>query len=142
MTSPSPLPAPYGPSIGLASARRVLDAAEAQASARGWPMAIAIVDTAGLLVAFHRMDGAQTGSIEIAQRKAETSARFKRPTKAFEGVLAGGGAGLKALGMEGVIPVEGGLPIRRDGAIIGGIGVSGMQSFEDTEVAEAGLAAL
>lgn len=135
-------PLPYGPSITLEEARRVMDAAEAEARANGWPMVIAIVDTAGLLVMFHRMDNTQTGSVDIGPAKARTAALYKRPSKAFEDAIANGGIGLRMLSMTHVMPLEGGLPILRDGAIIGGIGVSGMTSPQDAQVARAGLAAL
>ena len=135
-------PLPYGPSITLEEARRVMDAAEAEARANGWPMVIAIVDTAGLLVMFHRMDNTQTGSVEIGPAKARTAALYKRPSKAFEDAIANGGIGLRMLSMTHVMPLEGGLPIVRDGRIIGGIGVSGMSSPQDAQVARAGLAAL
>jgi glc operon protein GlcG len=135
-------PLPYGPSITLDEARRVMEAAEAEARANHWPMVIAIVDTAGLLVMFHRMDNTQTGSVEIGPAKARTAALFKRPTRAFEEAIANGGIGLRMLSMTHVMPLEGGLPIMRDGAIIGGIGVSGMTSPQDAQVARAGLAAL
>ncbi|MBL8893548.1 MAG: heme-binding protein [Rhizobiales bacterium] len=135
-------PLPYGPSITLEEARRVMEAAEAEARANGWPMVIAIVDTAGLLVMFHRMDNTQTGSVDIGPAKARTAALFKRPTRAFEEAIANGGIGLRMLSMTHVMPLEGGLPIERNGAIIGGIGVSGMSSPQDAQVARAGLAAL
>lgn len=135
-------PLPYGPSITLEEARRVMDAAEAEARANSWPMVIAIVDTAGLLVMFHRMDNTQTGSVDIGPAKARTAALYKRPSKAFEDAIANGGIGLRMLSMTHVMPLEGGLPILRDGAIIGGIGVSGMTSPQDAQVARAGLAAL
>lgn len=135
-------PLPYGPSITLEEARRVMQAAEAEARSNGWPMVIAIVDTAGLLVMFHRMDNTQTGSVEIGPAKARTAALFKRPTRAFEEAIANGGIGLRMLSMTHVMPLEGGLPIERNGAIIGGIGVSGMSSPQDAQVARAGLAAL
>ena len=135
-------PLPYGPSITFDEARRVMDAAEKDARDNGWAMVIAIVDTAGMLVMFHRMDNSQTGSVEIAQGKARTAALFKRPTRAFEESIAGGGMGLRMLSMTNVMPLEGGLPIEKNGAIIGGIGVSGMSSPQDAQVARAGLAVL
>src|SRR5262245_57136067 len=138
---PAPGPLPYGASINCGQAKRVIAAAEAEAERQGWPMVIAVVDTAGLLVMLHRMDNAQNASIEIAQQKARTAAIFKRPTRAFEEAIAGGGMALRLLGMTNMIPLEGGLPIERDGTIIGGIGVSGMSSTQDAQVARAGLTA-
>ena len=102
-------------------------------------MAIAVVDTAGNLVAFEKMDNTQIGSVEIARIKAETSVRFKRSSKAFEESVAGGGMGVKVLSMPGVISVEGGELIVQDNKIIGAIGVSGALSSQDTEIAKAGL---
>lgn len=135
-------PMPYGAPISLDLAKKIIAAAEAEALAQGWPMVIAIVDTGSHLKLLHRMDNAQIGSVQVAQRKAETAASFKRSTKVFEELLAGGGAGLKMLSVADVCMLEGGLPIVKDGAIIGAIGVSGMASHQDAQVAVAGLAAV
>jgi uncharacterized protein GlcG (DUF336 family) len=142
MTSLTPTITPYGNSIPLESAKRVLAAAEKEAEKQGWPMVIAIVDTAGLLVTLSRHDQAQKGSIEVAIEKAKTAALFRRSTKVFQDSVAGGGAGIRMLGLPGATPVEGGLPILKDNQVIGGIGVSGMASDQDAAVATAGLAAL
>jgi glc operon protein GlcG len=133
-------PIPYGAPIKLEAALKLVAAAEAEAKKNHWPVAIAVVDNAGFLVAFHRLDNTQLGSIEIAQEKARTSALFRRPSKYFEDQLAQGGSGLRAL-RTGVMPVEGGLPIIQDGKIIGAIGVSGVKATEDGQIARAGLAA-
>jgi glc operon protein GlcG len=117
-------------------------AAEAEAERHDWPMVIAIVDTGGHLVMLHRMEQAQLGSIAIAQAKAETAAKFRRATKVFQDAIAEGGAGLRMLSMEGVSALEGGLPLMLRGEVVGAIGVSGMQSGQDAEVARAGVAAL
>jgi uncharacterized protein GlcG (DUF336 family) len=138
----SALPPQYGTSITLSQAKKVMEAAENEAVKNHWPMVIAIVDTAGHLVMQHAMDQAQRASIEIARLKAETANNFRRPTKAMEDLIAGGGMGLRLLSAPGLIAMEGGLPILHDGKVIGGIGVSGMQSSQDAEVARAGLAAL
>jgi len=132
------VPTEYGPPIGLAAAKQVMAAAEAEAVANRWPMVIAIVDSTGYLVMLHKFDNAQLGSVRIAQAKAETALKFKRATKVFEDALAGGGAGLRVLSMEGVCPLEGGTPLFQDGKIIGAIGVSGMLSTQDAQVAAAG----
>ena len=144
MTPPKmpPNTLPYGESITLEAAKRVMAAAEAEAAKQGWPMVIAIVDNAGQIVMLTREDQAQKGSVVIAQKKAETAAQFRRSTKVFQDGVAGGGAGLRILSMPNALPMEGGLPIVKDGFVIGGIGVSGMQSDQDAQVAEAGLAAL
>jgi uncharacterized protein GlcG (DUF336 family) len=135
-------PPEYGPSITLDEAKRVMAAAQAEAELNAWPMVIAIVDTAGQLVLFQRMDNTQTGSVVIGPEKARTAAMFKRPTKTFEDAIAGGGMNVRILAMDNVMPLEGGLPIMKNGKVIGGIGVSGMQSPQDAQVARAGLAAL
>jgi glc operon protein GlcG len=132
----------YGDPISLDQAKAVMEAAEAEAAREGWPMVIAIVDSACNLVMLHRMDQAQLGSIEIARQKAETSVRFRRPTRAFQDVLAEGGVGLRLLGMTNMLPLEGGLPLVLDGRIVGAIGVSGMASAQDAQVARAGLVVL
>ena len=99
---------------------------------------MAVVDTAGQLVAFERMDNTQSGSINVAQDKASSAAMYRRPTKVFQDVLAAGGVGLRILMLRGANAVEGGLPISVDGKIIGGIGVSGGSSEQDGVVAKAG----
>jgi glc operon protein GlcG len=93
-------------------------------------------------VALHRLDQAQYGSVHVALAKAETALNFRRPTKAFEESLAAGGLGLRVLGVPNVTPLEGGVPLLRDGEIVGAIGVSGMQSSHDAQVAQAGVEAL
>ncbi len=139
---PTPLPPPYGPPISLAVARRVADAAQAEAEKNGWPMVIAIVDSTCHLALLYRLDQAQLGSVAVAQAKAETAVNFRRPTKVFEDLIGKGGNHLRMLAMPGMTPLEGGVPILSNGAVIGAIGVSGMQSGQDQQVAEAGLAAL
>ena len=134
-------PIPYGEPIKLDAALKLVAAAEAEAKKHNWPVAITIVDGAGFLVAFHRLDNTQLGSVEVSLEKAKTSALFRRPSKYFEDQLAQGGAGLRSL-RTGVMPVEGGLPIIRDGKVIGAIGVSGAKASEDGQVAQAGIAAL
>lgn len=129
----------YGSPIKLETATKVIDAAKAFALSKQWTVVIAIVDTGGNLVALERLDNTQIGSIEVAIGKAKTANNFKRPSKAFEDGLAGGGAGLRILGIEGVYPLEGGEPIIVNGKIVGAIGVSGMKSTEDGEVVKAGL---
>jgi glc operon protein GlcG len=137
---PAP-PMPYGPSVGLDAAKKAVAAAEAEAKKNGWWMAIAVVDTAGRLVAFERMDNTQMGSIDIALGKATTANNLKRPTKALQDIIAQGGAGMRFLAVPGALPIEGGLPLVADGKIIGAIGVSGAASNQDAECAAAGAAA-
>ena len=132
----------YGPPISLAAARRVAMAAEAEARRNGWPMVIAVMDSGANLVLLHRMDHAQTGSIAIAQAKAESTVRFKRPTKVFEDALTQGGINLRLLATHRASPLEGGLPLMVDGQLVGAIGVSGMQSTQDAQVAGEGVKGL
>ncbi|WP_225132296.1 ribose-phosphate diphosphokinase [Bradyrhizobium sp. NBAIM20] len=101
-----------------------------------------MVDTAGTLVVYDKLDNTQTGSALVAQDKAVSAALFKRPTKAFQDVVASGPAGARVLSLRGANAVEGGLPIVVDGKIIGAIGVSGGTSDQDGVVAKAGLDAL
>jgi len=132
----------YGPNVNHEQARKVLAAAIAEARKQNLPMAVAVVDTAGQLVAFERMDNTQTGSVAVAQDKAVSAAMFRRPTKVFQDAVAGGGAGLRVLTLRGANAVEGGLPIVVDGKISGGIGVSGGSAEQDGVVAKAGTDAL
>jgi glc operon protein GlcG len=132
----------YGPSITLNVAKTAAAAAIAEAREHTWDMAVAIVDTAGSLVYFEKMDDTQEGSVAVAQAKARSAALFKRSTKAFQDTLAAGGEGLRVLGLVGAVPVEGGLPLFIDGKIAGAIGVSGGTSGQDGQCAQAGVAAL
>lgn len=133
---------PYGEPITLEAAKKILNAARAFAISKQWTVVIVIVDTGGNLVLLEKFDNTQIGSIDVAIGKAKTANNFKRPTKTFEEGIANGGAGLRVLNVPGILPVEGGDPILVNGKIIGAIGVSGMKSTEDEEVAKAGLAAL
>lgn len=135
-------PQPYGALIALEVAKKIAAPALAEASRNNWAMAVAVVDGAGDLVYFERMDATQAGSVIIAIGKARSAARFKRPTKAFQDMLATGGDGLRVLGLEGAVPVEGGIPIVIDGKIVGAIGVSGGTSPQDGQCARAGLDAV
>lgn len=141
MSTPA-APPPYGAPLDHAAARRIMAAAEAEAEAQGWPMVIAIVDVTGTLVLLHRLANAQAASVAIATAKAETALRFRKPTKAFQDLVAEGGVHLRLLAMPGLTPLAGGVPILLNGAVVGAIGVSGMASHQDAQVAEAGLRAL
>ena len=132
----------YGTPITADAARKVAAPAVAEARKNQWTMAIAIVDPAGDLVYFERMDDTQVGSANVAIDKARSAARFKRPTKAFQDALAAGGEGLRILSLSGAVPVDGGVPIIVGGKIVGAIGVSGGTSAQDGQVAAAGVAAL
>lgn len=135
-------PVAYGSPISLADARRVLSAAEKEASANGWKMVFAIVDSGGNLVLLERMNDAQIGSVAVAQQKARAAVAFRRPTKAFEDMVADAPAGLRILGLEGVVPIEGGIPLTVNEQVVGAIGVSGGTAVQDGQVARAGAAAL
>ena len=132
----------YGPNITLEQAKKALAAAQADARSKNWPMAIAIVDNAGMLVAFEKLDQTQNGSVMIAQDKAVSAAMLRRPTKVIQDAVAGGGAGVRFLALRYASPIEGGLPLMIDGKIVGAIGVSGMASDQDGVSAKAGADAL
>lgn len=132
----------YGANVNLDQARKAIAAGQAEARKNNWPVAIAIVDNAGHLVAFEKMDNTQTASVEVAQDKAVSAAIYRRSTKVVQDGLAGGGAGLRLLALRGMSPVEGGTPLVVDGKIIGGIGVSGVNSDQDGMVAKAGADAV
>ena len=132
----------YGSSIHLDTAKRAAAAAIAEAQNNGWTMAVAVADGAGDLVYFEKMDETQTGSVAVAQAKARSAARFKRPTKVFQDSLTATPDGLRILGIEGAVPVEGGVPIVVGGKIVGAIGVSGGTSQQDGQCAKAGVDAV
>jgi glc operon protein GlcG len=132
-------PQGYGAPIALDDAKKIAAPALAEAARNNWAMAVAVVDGAGDLVYFEKMDATQAGSIAVAIDKARSAARFKRPTKAFQDVLAAGGDGWRVLGLQGAVPVEGGIPIVIDGKIVGAIGVSGGTSPQDGQCARAGV---
>ena len=132
-------PQGYGAPIALDAAKKIAVPALAEAARNNWAMAVAVVDGAGDLVYFERMDATQAGSVAVAIDKARSAARFKRPTKAFQDVLAAGGDGWRVLGLQGAVPVEGGIPIVMEGKIVGAIGVSGGTSPQDGQCARAGV---
>jgi glc operon protein GlcG len=126
--------------LTLEAAKLIATAAEEEARMNNWTMVIAIVDDGGHLIYLERMDGTQLASVIVAQEKAASAIRFKRPTKALEEAVAGGR--IVVMKLAGAIPVEGGVPIVVDGQYIGAIGVSGGASPQDSQVAAAGLTAL
>lgn len=132
----------YGNNVTLEQARKAMAAAEAEARKNNWPVAIAIVDTAGNLVLYQRADNTQTASVEVSQDKAVGAATYRRSTKVMQDAVAGGGAGVRFLNLRGASVVEGGLPLTVDGKIVGAIGVSGVASDQDGVVAAAGVNAL
>lgn len=130
----------YGPAITLDAAKKVAAGAVAEARKNGWNVAIAVVDTHGFLTYFERMDDTQTAAPRIAVAKARTAAMFRRPSSGFEETVAKGR--IAVMGLPGATPVTGGVPIMIGGKVVGGIGVSGVASDQDEQIAKAGLTAL
>lgn len=135
-------PLPYGPTLLLEDAKRMMQAAEQHAKARGWPVAIVIADASGGILLAQKLDHTQHSSMDIAMGKARTAVNFRRPTRMFQDGITAGGEGLRFLAVPGVTPLEGGFPVVRAKQVVGGIGVSGVLSSQDCEVAQAGMAAL
>ena len=126
--------------ISLSEAKIIAGAAAAKAAEHAWPVVIAVLDQGGHLLYLERADDVQLGSIAVAQEKARTALLFRRPTKALQDLVNGGRVNM--LMLPGATPIDGGLPLIKDGRIVGSIGVSGVQSHEDAEVAAAGVAAV
>jgi uncharacterized protein GlcG (DUF336 family) len=124
--------------LTLDAAKQIAATAHAEAKKNNWNMVIAIVDDGAHLLYLERMDSAQIASVLVAQEKAFTAVRFRRPSKAFEEAVAAGRNVVMTL--PGATPIEGGLPILVEGDLVGGIGVSGGTSAQDSIVAAAGLA--
>lgn len=125
--------------LTLEAAKKIAAAAEAEARKNNWNVVICVVDDGANLLYLQRMDGTQIGSVDIAQMKARTAVRMKRPSKVLEeGVMGGRTVMLK---LPDVLPVEGGIPLMADGQLIGAIGVSGVTSVQDGQIAGAGVAA-
>src|SRR4029077_19135878 len=116
-------------------------AAELEALKNSWQVAIAILDSGGNLVLFHKVDNTQLSASEGAQGKARTALEFKRPSKALDDAIAAGGGGMRLLALKDITPLEGGLPVIVDGKIIGAISVSGALSSQDAQSAKAGAEA-
>lgn len=131
---------PYGAAINLETAKKIAAASVAEARKNNWNVAIAIVDNHGLLVYYEMLDDTQTASANVAIEKARTSATYRRASKEFEDGVAGGRNAI--LGLPGVTPIEGGVPIVVGGKMIGAVGVSGVTSPQDGQIARAGLEAL
>lgn len=127
-------------SLDLNDAKRAAEAAGAEAKKHNWPVVIAIVDAAGHLLYLQRDDGAQLGSLDVALGKATTAALFRRPTKDWEERLAEGRLGY--LSFQNRTLLEGGVPVLADGEVVGAIGVSGVKSHEDAQIARAGVSVL
>jgi glc operon protein GlcG len=126
--------------LSLTDAKRVAAAASAKAIAEGWNVVIAVHDHGGHLIYLERADGTQLGSVAVAQEKSRTALMFKRSTKVLEDTILSGRVHMMSL--PGITSVEGGLPLIVNGEVVGSIGVSGVQSSQDGQIAAAGAAAL
>lgn len=127
--------------LELADVKRIAAAAEAEALRNQWAVSIAVVDDGGHLLWLQRLDGAAAISAQIAPAKAHTAALGRRESKIYEDIINGGRTSfLSAPTLQGML--EGGVPILRDGQCIGAVGVSGVKSSEDAQVAQAGIASL
>jgi glc operon protein GlcG len=140
--SPPPAPPSYGESINLEQAKKIVDAAMAEAKKNNWFMAITVVGPAGDLVYFAKMDNTQYASVTISQHKARAAAIFRRPTKAFEENLAKGPEFIYQLTLDGMIGSQGGVPLIVGGKLIGAIGCSGALGPQDLQTCMAGVNAL
>jgi uncharacterized protein GlcG (DUF336 family) len=129
---------PYGAPITLDQAKRVMAAAELEAAKNSWSVAIAILDSGGNMVMFHKADNTQLSGITTSAGKARTALEFKLPSKALDDAIAAGGAGMRLLALKDITPLQGGLLILVDGKIAGAIGVSGALSAQDDQIAKAG----
>lgn len=128
------------PVLTLPDAKRIAAAAEVEARQNDWRVVIAVVDDGGHLLYLQRSHDTQFGSVETAISKARAAVAFQRPTKASEDAVLSGR--LIHLALPGVIPAEGGIPLEIDGEIVGGLGISGVRSFQDGQIAAAGAEAL
>ena len=131
---------PSRKTLTLDVARRIAAAAETEAKRNNWAVSVAVVDDAGHLMLFHRLDGAKLVATDIAIRKARTAVYFQGPTKSLEEEVAGGRTAL--LPIDGFMPLEGGIPLMVDGVLVGAIGVSGVTGSQDAQCAQAGANAL
>lgn len=126
--------------LTLEDAKLIAAAAEEEALRNNWPVVIAIVDEGGHLIYLQRLDNTQIGSIDVAIHKARSAIAFRRPTKVLEEQINEGH--LKYLRLPGAIPIEGGLPIVFKDQFLGAIGVSGVRSYQDAQIAQTGINAL
>ncbi|MFO1290173.1 MAG: heme-binding protein [Nitrosomonas sp.] len=126
--------------LTLEDAKLVAAAAEAEALRNNWSVVIAIVDEGGHLIYLQRLDNTQIGSVDVAIQKARSAIAFRRPTKVLEEQINQGN--LRYLGLPGAIPIEGGLPMVFKDQFLGAIGVSGVRSHQDAQIAQAGIDAL
>jgi glc operon protein GlcG len=134
-------PPEYGAPITNEQAKKVMAGAEAEAVKNKWPVVITILDSGGNIMMVQRLDNAQFGSVDISRDKAKSAVALRRPTKALQDLIAQGGANLRLLNI-GYSVLEGGIPIIVGGKVIGSIGVSGVTSQQDAQIAQAGIDAL
>jgi uncharacterized protein GlcG (DUF336 family) len=128
------------PQLALEDVRRMAAAAEAEALAHGWAVSIAIVDDGGHLLWLQRLDGAVPISAQIAPAKAQTAALGRRESKVYEDMINGGRVSFLSAPLAGTL--EGGIPVLVEGQVVGAVGVSGVKSSEDAQIARVGIAAL
>ncbi|MFM2045304.1 MAG: Protein GlcG [Pseudomonadota bacterium] len=128
------------PALSIADAKSIAAACVAEAERNGWTVVVAIIDDGGNLMYLEKMDGTQLGSVTVAQEKGRTALLFKRPTKALEDAVAGGRQVVMTMPL--ATPIEGGLPLVHQGHVVGAIGISGVQSHQDGQIAAAGVAVL
>src|SRR2546428_9635195 len=126
--------------LTLGLAKRLVAAAEAEAKKRGATVVIAVVDDGGQLILLERLDDTQVASVEVGIGKARTAAIFRRPSKEFEDQIRNGR--VAALALTGATPLQGGIPIKVDGKVVGAVGVSGNTPQEDEDIAKVGAAAI
>ncbi|MGF6574101.1 glc operon protein GlcG [Paraburkholderia sp. GAS333] len=135
-----PYDIPYGPPLTLAQARKIIDAAEAEARRRHWQYAVAVVDSSGNLLSCDKMDDTQLSALAIAEAKARASAQFRRATQVMQDTVSNGATAL--LSIPGILAGEGGMPIVVEGKLVGAVGASGGAGVQDSVIAEAGAAAV
>ena len=123
--------------LTLDDAKKIAAGAEAEAKRNEWPVVIVIVDDGGHLLHLQRLDNTQYGSINVAIEKARAAIAFRRPTKIWEENIVQGQ--LRYLNLPGTLPIEGGLPIIIHDQFVGAVGVSGVRSFQDSQIAQAGI---
>ena len=128
------------PELTLEDCLKIYAAAEAEARRNNWNVAVAILDDGGHLLHFARMDGATPANAGIALEKGRTAAISRRSSCKWEEMVKSGRTVM--MKMPGILPVQGGVPIVADGTCIGAVGVSGVQSHQDEQIAQAGIDAL
>jgi len=131
---------PTKPYLSAADVKIIANAAEAEALRNSWPVSIAIVDDGGHQLAFQRLDGASAMSAQISQAKANSSAISRKETKVYEDIINNGRHAFLTAPFNGFL--EGGVPVVIDGHVVGAVGVSGVKSVEDAQIAKAGIEAL